>query len=399
MSDPKLKLEQYFKWRRYVLSLRMPPCAVVLLDYYEINQGKNWLFHENKILYDLEYSHNTYLKARKALIDRQLILAHVVKESGRVVGSRVTVNYSIAADTNVDNSNVEKMNVEKANVDKSNVEKVNDLERKKIERKGEKGEKEVKAAVAAEGDRLSASAGAAASEAAPAAAAAADSPSPEISRSQDNKPRQSSKAAKASKAAAIPLSQNPPTRADVEASVARIAAQSHVAGWTPEAIKFKAFTIWNHYELRKWKRADGSDITDLDSCVFCWMKRDGFRPPVMNEPAPAPHPSPAPASNELSNLQPGQWAGAPIQKPQQKSFKQLEQEWIDRPLTDPEAWTVEDSAHLIFKARSDGEVQGILNSIPAHLHERALALAEQMRKEQGDKPRIIAPLPYEEETS
>ena len=134
------------------------------------------------------------------------------------------------------------------------------------------------------------------------------------------------------------------------------------------------------------------------NAVIGWLRRNHWLP-EQSQPHPSPVPAASPAPNELSGLLPGQWAGAPIRKPQQKSFKQLEQEWIERPLTDPEAWTVEDSAHLIFKARSDGEVQGILNSIPKHLHERALALAEQMRKEQGDKPRIIAPLPYEEETS
>ena len=300
MPDPKLKLEQYFRWRRYVLSLRMPPCAVVLLDYYEINQGENWLFHENKILYDLEYSHNTYLKARKALIDRQLISAHVVKESGRVVGSRVTVNYSIAADTNVDNSNVEKMNVEKANVDNSNVEKVNDLERKKIERKEEKKRKE-------ENQHTSAApAGADASVCVP------SSPSPE-SPSQKKKP---------SKTPAVPVSENPPSQADIEACISEtLKAAGKAAGWSQQDISFTAFQIWNYYTNRQWKTAKCEPMYVWKNSVTGWLNRNGWVPEKTKEQQPSQkQPSQnysAPANDHavpgMSGLTPGQWCGMGVQ--------------------------------------------------------------------------------------
>ena len=371
----------------------LSPEELGLLIYFFRNQGDSFVFVTKVITGKFNIAKPTFYKLKGSLKTKGLITSDDVYEHGRVKGCKVTV---LIENIKAEVKKAECKKIEVKKTDLNNIEHNNlDPQEKGVKREGSKKEKEVKAAVAAEGDRLSASAGAAASEAAPAAAAAADSPSPEISRSQDNKPRQSSTAAKTSKAAAIPLSQNPPAQADVEASVARVAAKSHVAGWTPEAIKFKAFTIWNHYEFKKWKRADGTDITDLDSCVFCWMKRDGFRPPVMNDPAPAPHPSPVPAAspapNELSGLLPGQWAGTPIQKTQQKSFKQREQDWINRPMTDPDSVTVENAAWCIFNACCEDEVQGTLNSIPAHLHERALALAEQMRKEQGDRPRIITP--------
>ena len=376
----KLTLKHYFTWRKYVMSLHLPPCAIVLLDYLEINQGENWIFHENNIKSDTGLtSKGTFYKAKKALLEAKLITWQGQKD-----GIRIRVTYDVQKSdvqkSDVQKSDVQKSDVQKSDVQKSDVQKSDCIERKKTERKEENKIKGEKAAVAA------------ASEAAPAAAAAAaaaDSPSSEISRSQDKKPRQSSKA---SKAAAIPLSQNPPSQADVEAAVSQIAANSKISGWTPEAIRFKAFTIWNHYELKQWKRADGTDATDLNSCVFCWMKRDGFKPPVMDDThqqTPAPVPS--------SGLLPAQKTSGAAEK--QKSFKQMQQEWIERPLTDPEACTVEDAAHLIFNARSEGEAQGVLNSIPVHLREKALALANEKRKEQGDRPRIISPLPYEEDDS
>lgn len=389
-----LTLKKLFEFMRKIDELNISSEAKDLLIHYMTHQGESYVFHNDFIADQKGWSRQYFDRIKKELVTEGLITTKHVYENGKRAGTHVTVIYDLpdvtppnVSKANVSNANVKKANVRKPNVSGANVSKSNVIESKKINREEENRREEEKAAVAAEGDRLSAPAGAAASEAAPAAAAAADSSSPEISHSQDKKPRQSSKA---SKAAAIPLSQNPPSQADVEAAVSQIAANSKIPGWTPEAIRFKAFTIWNHYELKQWKRADGTDATDLNSCVFCWMKRDGFKPPVMDN---AHQQTPVPSSGLL----PAQKTSDAAEK--QKSFKQMQQEWIERPLTDPESCAVEDAAHLIFNARSEGEVQGVLNSIPVHLRERALALANEKRKEQGDRPRIISPLPYEEDDS
>ena len=125
------------------------------------------------------------------------------------------------------------------------------------------------------------------------------------------------------------------------------------------------------------------------NAVIGWLRRNHWLPEQSRQQTPASVPS--------SGIFPAQKTSGTAEK--QKSFKQMQQEWIERPLTDPEACAVEDAAHLIFNARSEGEVQGVLNSIPVHLRERALALANEKPKEQGDRPRIISPLPYEEDDS
>lgn len=377
----------------------LSPAELGLLIYFFRNQGDSFLFIIDVILQKFDIAKPTYRKLKKTLLDRGFITSEKEYVNGRNTGCKITVlienikaEVAKAKAKKIEVKNIEGKNINLNNIDRNNL----THQEKGVKREGSKKEKGVKAAVAAEGDRLSASAGAAASEAVPAAAAAADSPSPEISRSQDNKPRQSSKAAKASKAAETPLALNPPTQADVEACISRqVSGHPNKDLWTSEAVSAFAWELRAKNSARGWISKDGTPYTSLDALVFSWLRNVQWKPPVIDEPAPAPapHPSPVPAAspapNELSGLLPGQWAGTPIQKPQQKSFKQLEKEWIERPLTDPDTFIVETAAHSIFNATCEDEVQGTLNSTPVHLRERALALAEQMRKEQGDRPRII----------
>lgn len=362
----------------------LSPAELGLLIYFFRNQGGSFTFIIDVILQKFDIAKPTYRKLKKTLLERGFITSENEYVNGRNTGCKITVLIENIKDAiaKAKGKNIEGNNIEGKNINLNNIDRNNLTHHKGVNIEGSKSSKGVKAAVAAEGDRLSAPAGAAASEAVPAAAAAADSPSPENSPSQEGKTKAAKASSKASKAAAIPLSQNPPSQADVEAAVSQTAANSKIPGWTPEAISFKAFAIWNHYELKQWKRADGTDITDLNSCVFCWMKRDGFRPPVMDS-ALQQTPAPVPPSGLL----PAQKTSNAAEK--QKSFKQMQQEWIERPLTDPDTFIVESAAHSIFNATCEDEVQGTLNSTPVHLRERALALAEQMRKEQGDRPRII----------
>lgn len=349
----------------------LSPAELGLLVYFFRHQGKSFVFCRKNILKKFGIKETAYYTALNGLIEKHLI-SHSQKNSGKFGGLQITVNMPVIR-AECEKSESGKTVYGKSahgNPEHGESEFGKSGHNKGVNKKGSKSSKGVKAAVAAEGDSLSAPAG------------AADSPSPENSPSQEGKTKAAKASSKASKAAAIPLSQNPPSQTDVEAAVSQTAANSKIPGWTPEAISFKAFAIWNHYELKQWKRADGTDITDLNSCVFCWMKRDGFNPPVMDsalQQTPAPVPS--------SGLLPAQKTSNAAEK--QKSFKQMQQEWIERPLTDPDAFIVESAAHSIFNATCEDEVQGTLNSTPVHLRERALALAEQMRKEQGGRPRII----------
>lgn len=390
---PSLTLKKQHDFIVAVDKVNISSEARDLLWHYMAHPSEHYTHHEGYITSLRGWSHPLFCRVKKELVTEGIIFSEYVYENGKRKGTRVVVNYDYpkVKNPNVSKPNVSCPNVSSPNVSKPNVRDFDALERNKINRKREDPKEGI--------DTHTCSSVASAPAGAAASVCVSPSPSPE-SPSQEGKPKASPKA---SKAPAVPVSENPPFQEDIAAFIRKtVSGRPESAAWNDQSISGTAFDIWNHYTNTGWKTAACCPMYNWQNAVIGWLRRNHWLPEQSQpsyQQSPVPAASPAPASNELSNLQPGQWAGAPIQKPQQKSFKQLEQEWIERPLTDPEAWTVEDSAHLIFKARSDGEVQGILNSIPKHLHERALALAEQMRKEQGDKPRIIAPLPYEEETS
>lgn len=383
-----------FSVLKEAIARKVSPHAMWLLTYYITNPGESFKFHQSYILFLTGWGNKTYLKYRKELIEKGFITSEYARENGKRAGSYVTVNrtFSKVSDVNVSDkhlstSKVSKGNVTKGNVTKGNVTERHDI-REKVERERINKREEVET-------HASAPAGAAAS------VCVSPSPSPE-SPSQEGKTKASPKA---SKAPAVPVSENPPYQEDIAAFIRKtVSGRPEASAWNDQNISGTAFDIWNHYTNTGWKTAACCPMYIWQNAVIGWLRRNHWLPEQSQpHPSPVPAASPAPAPNELSGLLPGQWAGAPIQKPQQKSFKQQEWDWIQRPLTDPDAFTVESAAHCIFNATCEDEVQGTLNSIPAHLHERALALAEQMRKEQGDRPRIIRPSTFthenEDETS
>ena len=386
---PSLTLKKQHDFIVAVDKVNISSEARDLLWHYMAHPSEHYTHHESYITSLRGWSHPLFCRVKKELVTEGIIFSEYVYENGKRKGTRVVVNYDYpkVKNPNVSKPNVSCPNVSSPNVSKPNVRDFDALERNKINRKREDPKEGI--------DTHTCSSVASAPAGAAASVCVSPSPSPE-SPSQEGKTKASPKA---SKAPAVPVSENPPFQEDIAAFIRKtVSGRPEASAWNDQNISGTAFDIWNHYNNTGWKTAACCPMYSWQNAVIGWLRRNHWLP-EQSQPHPSPVPAASPAPNELSGLLPGQWAGAPIRKPQQKSFKQLEQEWIERPLTDPEAWTVEDSAHLIFKARSDGEVQGILNSIPKHLHERALALAEQMRKEQGDKPRIIAPLPYEEETS
>ncbi len=361
----------------------LSPAELGLLIYFFRNQGDSFLFIIDVILQKFDIAKPTYRKLKKTLLDRGFITSEKEYVNGRNTGCKITVlienikaEVAKAKAKKIEVKNIEGKNINLNNIDRNNL----THQEKGVKREGSKKEKEVKAAVAAEGDRLSASAGAAAS------VCVSPSPSP-ASPSQEGKP----KASKTAKAPAVPVSENPPSREDIAAYISKvISGRPEAAAWNDQSISGTAFDIWNHYTNTGWKTAACCPMYSWQNAVIGWLRRNHWLP-EQSQPSyqQSPVPAASPAPNELSGLLPGQWAGTPIQKPQQKSFKQQEWDWIQRPLTDPDTFIVESAAHSIFNATCDDEVQGTLNSTPVHLRERALALAEQMRKEQGDRPRII----------
>ena len=373
MASP-LTLKRLFEFMRKIDELNISSEAKDLLIHYMTHQGESYVFHNDFIADQKGWSRPYFDRIKKELVTEGLITSEYVYENGKRVGTHVTVIYDLP---NVSGANVRKANVRKPNVSGANVSKSNVIESKKINREEEnrrEGENTHTCSSVA-----SAPAGAAAS------VCVSPSPSPE-SPSQEGKP-------KPSKAPAVPVSENPPSQEDIAAFIRKtVSGRPEASAWNEQSISGTAFDIWNHYTNTGWKTAACCPMYIWQNAVIGWLRRNSWLPEQsQTHPSPVPAASPAPAPNELSGLLPGQWAGTPIRKPQQKSFKQQERDWIQRPLTDPDSVTVENAAWCIFNACCEDEVQGTLNSIPAHLHERALALAEQMRKEQGDRPRIITP--------
>ena len=68
----------------------------------------------------------------------------------------------------------------------------------------------------------------------------------------------------------------------------------------------------------------------------------------------------------------------------QKTFKEIDQENRDRPFTHKEEHLIELAAKRILSTNSTE----VLNGMPECLRDDALKLAEKMRKEQGDKPKV-----------
>lgn len=367
-----------FSVLKEAIARKVSPHAMWLLTYYITNPGESFKFHQSYILFLTGWGNKTYLKYRKELIEKGFITSEYVYENGKRAGSYVTVNrtFSKVSDVNVSDEHLSSSKVSKGNVTKGNVTKGNVTERhdirEKVERKRINKREEVET-------HASAPAGAAAS------VCVSPSPLPE-SPSQEGKTKASPKAAKAP---AVPVSENPPSQEDIAAFIRKtVSGRPEAPAWNDQNISGTAFDIWNHYTNTGWKTAACCPMYNWQNAVIGWLRRNSWLP-EQQQPHPSPVPAASPAPNELSGLLPGQWAGTPIQEPQQKSFKQLEKEWIERPLTDPDTFIVETAAHSIFNATCEDEVQGTLNSTPVHLRERALALAEQMRKEQGDRPRII----------
>ena len=67
-----------------------------------------------------------------------------------------------------------------------------------------------------------------------------------------------------------------------------------------------------------------------------------------------------------------------------KTFKEMEREAIDRPVTHQEEGLIEGAAFMLLKTN----FQSGIAKLPEHLKQRAIDLARKMQKEQGDKPKV-----------
>ncbi|WP_406041867.1 hypothetical protein [Succinimonas sp.] len=318
-------------YARAKLKSKLSGNAGLLADYIYSNQGEEFTFYNWHIRRETGLSQETVQKAKNELKDKNIIQIDPVRTKGQFDGEKIFFNFDYATWKTVNGKTVKGKTVNGKTIkgDTVNGKTANINIEKKEREKEENMEKR-------EGD------GQAVPALTPSALAASLSPK----------------------------QTDPITREELAELIIKTAENNHVCDkWNFHQTEQTATRIFAHYKSVNWKKGRQT-ITDWESIVISWLSKNNYLPEMAD-------------INNLNQSQHYQVAG------QQKSFKQQEWEWIQRPTADPEGCLVEDAAYCIFNACCEGEIQGTLNSIPKHLHKRVLALVEQKRKEQGDKPRII----------
>ena len=329
----KLTLKQYFAWRKYVMSLHMPHCAIILLDYLEINQGENWLFHETNIKKDTGLKgKDTFYKAKSELLN-----AGLITWQGQKNGIKIRVNYDI-----------QKTDVQNLDVQKSDVQNPDNIERKKTERKGEnkrKGENSHTSSSVA-----SAPAGAAASVCVPPQPASIPPKTETVPPEEQTSPVRPR-----NRKQTVPVSENPPSLEDIKAYIPEVLRGKGITGWTEQDIHSTAYDIWNRYTNNRWTTAKGDPMYSWENAVTGWILRNNGIPQRM-----------APLSQQQGQPQNG------------KSFKQQERDYANRYLIDPIGTAISDCVNQSIIAGGDPCDWGLA----PQFHDEAMKLME-TRKEQA----------------
>ena len=131
-------------------------------------------------------------------------------------------------------------------------------------------------------------------------------------------------------------------------------SEKHLTGWNEQQIINQGEIIWNYYESNGWKVGKNS-MKSWQGSVSHWLSNQNWMP-----------------------RNTGNTAG------RQKTFKEIDQENRDRPFTHREEHLIEIAAKRILSTNSTEVLEGL----PECLRDDALKLAEKLRKEQGDKPKV-----------
>ena len=327
-------------YTRAKLKSKLSGNAGLLADYIYSNQGEEFTFHNWHIRQETGLSQETVQKAKNELKDKNIIQIDTVRTKGQFDGEKILFNFDYATWKTITGKTVKGKTVNGQTIKGDTVNgKTPHINIEKKEREKEENMEK------REGD------GQAVPALTPSAPAAFLSPKQTDPITQDEL---------------------------AELIIKTVHSNSYAHDkWTFYQTEQTAIKIFAHYKSVNWKKGRQT-ITDWESIVISWLSKNNYLPEMAD-------------INNLNQSQHYQVAG------QQKSFKQQDWERIHRSTADPEGCLIERAVHCIFNACCEGEIQGILNSIPEYLHEKVLALVEQMRKEQGDRPRIITPSTYTEE--
>lgn len=381
-------LNRMFELLRDLDNSSLSSDAKDLLIHFMINQGEDWIHHESYILNKKNWYHRRFMEAKKELLEIGLITSDFVYSDRKRNGCKITVNYdwTFKTDTapesckvpicNVTNSNVTQSdftdfskvpisNVTGSNVTGSNVTRSDLLISKKIkikeentesskksENKEEKKKRKLKEKSATQKpftadeyseDYLTET------ENIPEASVPVPVPEEDHTATFDElfgpdelmpkkkKPKEKTKFV-------------PPSQDDISDYIAmNLRIKKLEAHWTSEQIKIQAGIIWNYYESNGWKVGKNT-MSKWHNAVSGWLYRQNWMP----------------------------------NQSQQKTFKQLDKEDRERAITHPEENLISIAAHRIVSTNSTE----VLNGLPECLHQKALELADKLRKEQGNLPKV-----------
>ena len=395
--DAKLTLKQLFVLLRALDNSALSSDAKDLLIHFMVNQGEDWIHHEGFIVDKKGWYHRRYMTAKKELSDAGLIESSFVYENRKRNGCKIIVNYEWQGDENssdfskvpicnVTNSNVTDSdftgstkvpicNVTPSNVTPSNVtssdvliskkskiKEENSKTRKKSEIKQEKQKRKLKEKNSRSQTEIApfmASDYTEEDEDIPSDILQETAPKTENTPATfedvfgpDNQPQKKAKEKKAKKPA---LKFQPPTQEEIRDYIAESVRNNNVERyWTEQQISNLAGEIWNYYESVGWK-VGNKTMEQWRKAVSGWCYRQNWMP-----------------------RNTGNSAG------RQKTFKEMEREAIDRPVTHQEEGLIEGAAFMLLKTN----FQSGIAKLPEHLKQRAIDLAKKMQKEQGDKPKV-----------
>lgn len=395
--DAKLTLKQLFVLLRALDNSALSSDAKDLLIHFMVNQGEDWIHHEGFIVDKKGWYHRRYMTAKKELSDAGLIESSFVYENRKRNGCKIIVNYEWQGDENssdfskvpicnVTNSNVTDSdftgstkvticNVTPSNVTpgnvtssdvliskKSKIKEENSKTRKKSEIKQEKPKRKLKEKNPCSQTEIPpflASDYTEEDEDIPSDTLQETAPKTENTPATfedvfgpDNQPPAKAKEKKAKKPA---LKFQPPTQEEIRDHIAESVRNNNVEKyWTEQQISNLAGEIWNYYESVGWK-VGNKVMEQWRKAVSGWCYRQNWMP-----------------------RNTGNSAG------RQKTFKEMEREKIDYPVTHQEEGLIEGAAFMLLKTN----FQSGIAKLPEHLKQRAIDLAKKMQKEQGDKPKV-----------
>jgi len=368
-----------------------------LLIHFMINQGEDWVHHESYILTKKNWYHRRFMEAKKELLEIGLITSDFVYTDRKRNGCKITVNYdwTFKTDTapesckvpicNVTNSNVTQSdftefskvpicNVTPSNVTPSNVTRSDLLISKKIKIKEENTESSKKSENKEEKKKRKLKEKTE-NENATQTPFTADEYSEDYLTETENVPEVSvpvpvpeedhtatfnelfgpDELMPVKKKKAPKLKFVPPSQEEIRNYISKTIKMKGLENyWTPEQIDNLAGQIWNYYESVNW-RVGNKIMEKWHNAVSGWCYRQNWMP-----------------------RNTGSSAG------RQKTFKEIDQENRDRIFTHHEEYLIELAAKRIVSTNSTE----VLNGMPECLRNDALKLAEKLRKEQGDKPKV-----------